>query len=182
MWDVCELVTLATIMQKDVLDHNFWAKALRMTILASRSMFLRSRNQIMPFVSTNNLYFQDRFEHAMYANTLHCPQLCKKRSLIITLELKHLEWRFWCLDVCSWGQGIRWYHLVCPMILTFQRHDLCKITFSAMSQFPTGNRLQILTQGSLSKSKLKNILSSLDVRHSWTFNVCHHFAKICLWL
>ena len=39
MWDVHECVTLATIMQKDVFDHNFWTKALQVTILASRYVF-----------------------------------------------------------------------------------------------------------------------------------------------
>ena len=33
-------ITLATIIQKDVFDHNFWTKALTITILASRSVFL----------------------------------------------------------------------------------------------------------------------------------------------
>ena len=40
MCDIHERVTLATIMQKDVFDYNFWTKALMMMILASRSMFL----------------------------------------------------------------------------------------------------------------------------------------------
>ena len=34
-----ENITLATIMQKDVFDHNFWIKAFTMSILASRSVF-----------------------------------------------------------------------------------------------------------------------------------------------
>ena len=38
-WDVRKHVTLATIMQKDVFDHNFRTKPLGMTILASRYMF-----------------------------------------------------------------------------------------------------------------------------------------------
>ena len=54
-WDVCKRVTLATIMQKDVFDHNFRTKALGMTILASRYMFLRSRNLMVPFVLTYDL-------------------------------------------------------------------------------------------------------------------------------
>ena len=41
---------LATIMQKDVFDHNIWTKALRMTIWDLRSMFLRSMNLIVPVV------------------------------------------------------------------------------------------------------------------------------------
>ena len=49
-WDVRERVTLATIMQKDVFDHNFRTKALRMTILVSRSMFLRSNNLKLQFI------------------------------------------------------------------------------------------------------------------------------------
>ena len=55
MCDVRERVTLATIMQKDVFDHNFRTKALRMTILASRYMFSRSRNLMVPFVLTYDL-------------------------------------------------------------------------------------------------------------------------------
>ena len=42
-------------MQKDVFDHNFSAKALRMMILVSRSMFLRSRNPMVPFIVANDL-------------------------------------------------------------------------------------------------------------------------------
>ena len=47
--------SFATIMQKDVFDHNFQTKALRMTILASGCMFLRSRNPMVPFVFTYDL-------------------------------------------------------------------------------------------------------------------------------
>ena len=36
MCDIHARVMLAIIMQKDVFDHNFRTKALRMTILASR--------------------------------------------------------------------------------------------------------------------------------------------------
>ena len=79
-WDVRERVTLATIMQKDVFDHNFRTKALRMTILASRY-------------------------------------------------------------ICFQGQGIWWYHLFWPMTLTFQGHDLCEITFWAISQLLIGKML-----------------------------------------
>ena len=53
--NVRECVTLATIMQKDIFDHNFRTKALRMTILASRYMFSRSRNLMVPFVLTYDL-------------------------------------------------------------------------------------------------------------------------------
>ena len=42
--------TLATILQKVVFCHNFWTEALRKTILVSKSMLLRSRNLMMPFV------------------------------------------------------------------------------------------------------------------------------------
>ena len=41
MYDVREHVTLATIMQKDVFDHNFRTEELRMTILASRYMIFK---------------------------------------------------------------------------------------------------------------------------------------------
>ena len=54
-WDVRKCVTLAAIMQKDVFDHNFQSKALRMMILASRYMFSRSRNLMVPFVLTYDL-------------------------------------------------------------------------------------------------------------------------------
>ena len=49
MCDIHEYVMLATIMQKDVFDHNFLIKALMTMILASRSMLFRSRNLIVPF-------------------------------------------------------------------------------------------------------------------------------------
>ena len=40
MSDICKRITLSTIMQKDVFDHNFLTKAPKMMILVSRSMFL----------------------------------------------------------------------------------------------------------------------------------------------
>ena len=55
MCNVRERVTLATIMQKDVFDYNFWTKALRMKILVSKSMFLRSRKLMVPFIFTYDL-------------------------------------------------------------------------------------------------------------------------------
>ena len=39
MCDIHERVTLATIMQKDIFDHNFRTKALMTMILASRYVF-----------------------------------------------------------------------------------------------------------------------------------------------
>ena len=53
--DVRERVTFATIKQKDLFDDNFPTKALRMTILATKYMFPRSRNLIVPFVLTYDL-------------------------------------------------------------------------------------------------------------------------------
>ena len=50
MSDVRERVMLATILQKDIFSHNFSTKALRLTILMFISMFLRSRNPMMPFM------------------------------------------------------------------------------------------------------------------------------------
>ena len=50
MCDIHEHVTLATIMQKDVFDHNVWTKAVMTMILASRSMFFRSINPMVPFL------------------------------------------------------------------------------------------------------------------------------------
>ena len=45
------VITLATIMQTDVFDHDtVWTKALRMTILVSRSMLLRLRILMVPFI------------------------------------------------------------------------------------------------------------------------------------
>ena len=55
MSDAYKRVTLSTIMQKDVFEHNFLTKALKMTILVSRSMFLRSRNPMVPFIWTYDL-------------------------------------------------------------------------------------------------------------------------------
>ena len=51
MCNIHERVTLATIMEKDVFDHNFLTKALMTMILASKSMFFTSRNPIVPFLS-----------------------------------------------------------------------------------------------------------------------------------
>ena len=45
-------ITMSTIMQKDVFDHNFQTKALKMTIVVSRSMFLRPRNPMVLFILT----------------------------------------------------------------------------------------------------------------------------------
>ena len=44
MQDVWEHVTLATILQKYLFDHNFLTKAVRMTVLVSRSMLSLSKN------------------------------------------------------------------------------------------------------------------------------------------
>ena len=62
-WDVHECVTLATILQKSVFDHIFWTKALRNAILVFRSMFLRSRNPMVPFILTHDLawHLQNNF-------------------------------------------------------------------------------------------------------------------------
>ena len=60
MGDVCERVMLASIMQKDVFDHNF-RKALRMTMFASRYMFLRSWNLMVPFFWTYDLDLSRRW-------------------------------------------------------------------------------------------------------------------------
>ena len=79
MCDVHDCVILATILKKDAFDLKFQAKALSMTMLASRYMFLRSKELMVPFV---------------------------------------------------------W-----PMILTFQGHYLCKITFWAISQLLMGKML-----------------------------------------
>ena len=80
-----------------------------MLILASRSMFYRSRNLMVLFVLSCDLHFSrslplqnhilghisfkkylEQFERVMYVNALCCPQLFKKMSLTITFELKHL--------------------------------------------------------------------------------------------
>ena len=58
MCDIHESATLATIMKKDIFDYNFCFKALMTMILASRSMFLRSRNPTVPFVLSMILTFQ----------------------------------------------------------------------------------------------------------------------------
>ena len=60
MCDIHESATLATIMQKDVFDYtcNFRTKALMTMILASRSMFFKSRNPTVPFVLSMTLTFQ----------------------------------------------------------------------------------------------------------------------------
>ena len=50
MCDVCKCVTLSTIMQKDVFDHTFQTKALKITIFVAGFMFLRSRNLMVPFI------------------------------------------------------------------------------------------------------------------------------------
>ena len=55
MSDVRKCVTLSTVMQKDIFEHNFLTKALKMTTLVSRSMFLRSRNLMVPFIWTYDL-------------------------------------------------------------------------------------------------------------------------------
>ena len=41
----------------------------------------------------------ERFERETYANVLRWPALCKKRSLTITFNLRHLGGRFWHLDI-----------------------------------------------------------------------------------
>ena len=83
----------------------------------------------------------ERFERVTYANVLRLPPLSKKTSLTITFQLRHLEWRFWHLDICLQGQGIWWCRLFWPMTLSFQGHDLCKITFWTISQLLMGKML-----------------------------------------
>ena len=57
-------------------------------------------------------------------------------------ELRHLGWRFLASRFyVFWGQGVRWCHLVWPMTLTFQSHDLCEITFWAISRLLIGKML-----------------------------------------
>ena len=45
---------LVTTMQ-EIFDHNFLTKILRIMILASNSIFMRSRNLMVPFVLTYDL-------------------------------------------------------------------------------------------------------------------------------
>ena len=90
---------------------------------------------------SNNQKHPERFERETYANALRWPPLCKKMSLTITFELRHLGWWFWHLDICFQGQGIWWCHLFWPVTLTFRGHDLCEITFWAISQLLMGKML-----------------------------------------
>ena len=62
---------------------------------------------------------------------LCCPPFCNNMSLTVTFQINSLGWRFWCLELCFYGQGIR--RLFWPMTLAFQGHDLCKITFWVIS-------------------------------------------------
>ena len=40
MWNVRDHVMFSTVFQKYVFDHNFWTKALRMTILVSMLIYV----------------------------------------------------------------------------------------------------------------------------------------------
>ena len=91
-------------------------------------------------LSINKKYLK-RFERVTYANVLRLPPLSKKTSLTITFQLRRLGWQFWHLDICFQGQGIWPCRLFWPMTLTFQGHDLCKITFWAISQLLMGKML-----------------------------------------
>ena len=119
--------------------------------------------------------YLERFERVTHANALPCPSLCKQTFLTITFELKHVGWRFWCLDLRFWSQGTRWCHLFLPMTLTFQSYDLCEITFLAISQLSMGKMLptfntrqDYLKIGSGPFNKSRNILSYLNMRRTRT--------------
>ena len=77
----------------------------------------------------------EQFKRKTYTNALCWPPFCKKTSLPITFELRHLGWRFWHLDLCFWGQGIRWCLLFWPMTLTrswpLQNHILNHISVTS---------------------------------------------------
>ena len=60
----------------------------------------------------------EQFERETYVNVLRWPPLCKKTSLPITFELRHLGRQFWCLNLCFRGHVIRWCWLFWPMTLT----------------------------------------------------------------
>ena len=137
---------------KKTFDHNFWTKALRKTILVSRSMFLRSRNPLVPFVLTCDLDLSRSWllqnhildisvvngqnELGLDFNKLKVSwvvwtcDLCECITLTTIMqkdvfdpnfELRHFRWWVWRLDLCFWGQGIRWCHLLRPMALTFPK-------------------------------------------------------------
>ena len=125
----------------------------------------------------------ERFECEMYANALRWPPLYKKMSLTITFEVRHLGWWVLHLDICFEGQGISSCHLFWPMTLAFQGHDLCEITFWAISQLLMGKMLPNLTQDSLGWGL------SINEKISWTIltydrtrtrYIGHHYAKRCL--
>ena len=52
--------------------------------------FLNTRYGLFQSLSISQNHFK-QFERETYANALHSPKLCKKVSLTITFELKHME-------------------------------------------------------------------------------------------
>ena len=56
--------------------------------------------------------------HKIFSSLYECylwvrlcfPPFCKNTFLVITFELMHIPWWFWCLGLRSEGQGIRWQH------------------------------------------------------------------------
>ena len=102
------------------------------------------------------------------------PPLCKKMSLTTTFELKHLGWRFWCLDLCFWSQASRWCHLFCPMTLTFQGHNYVKSHFGPYLGSCWTKCHQILTLDSLGRGLLTN------QKISWVVWTCDIRERITL--
>ena len=76
-----------TFQGHDLSEITFWA----ISQLLMAKMLLKFNTKKLgsePFNKCKN--YLGRFERATYANAIRWPPLCKKMSLIITFELKHL--------------------------------------------------------------------------------------------
>ena len=65
----------------------------------------------------------------LFTVTLCFPQFCENAFLVITFELKHIGWWFWCVRLCFGFQGIIWFHLFLPLFdyaqsLIFDKHEI----------------------------------------------------------
>ena len=88
MCDVRERVTLATIMKKDVFDHNFWTKALSVTKPYSLQWFYRKRLVIKVYYTCTWLNMIN-FIVKDYVLRTRTEQCSIESQYLETLEKKH---------------------------------------------------------------------------------------------
>ena len=77
----------------------------------------------------------------MYLNALRWPPFCKKSVFDHNFRTKALRMKILVPRSMFWRSRNAMVPFILPVILTFQGHDLCKITFFAISPFLMGKTL-----------------------------------------